>query len=89
MLACADEINALLRESILLICSEGGEFSFGPSSSDAFYERFSWLDAFSKLYLQSDDLKTRLEKFIDYVKANRENGGFLNTARETVPAEPL
>jgi len=72
MLAFADEINALLQKSRLLISSEGGGYTFGPAPADNFYERYSWLDGEPLLYATGDDLKTRLEKFSENAVSNRE-----------------
>ncbi len=66
MVAFADEVNALLEKSTLLLSSEGGTFSFGPASAAQFYERYAWLDETPQLYAQGDDLKTRLEKYSAY-----------------------
>lgn len=63
MIAFADEVNALLDKSALLISSNGGDFSFGSSSAEPFFERFSWLDDYEKFFLEEDDLETRLNKF--------------------------
>ncbi|KGK88969.1 hypothetical protein DP73_11780 [Desulfosporosinus sp. HMP52] len=48
MIAFAEEVNGLLEKSTLLLSSEGGEYSFGPSSADRFFERYSWLDGMPK-----------------------------------------
>lgn len=45
MAAFAEEINTLLGKSTLLLSSEGGEYSFGPSSADPFFEKYSVLDS--------------------------------------------
>lgn len=71
MLAFADEINALLEKSTLLLSSEGGLYTFGPAPADAFLERYSWLDGEPSLYSADDDLKTRLEKYSAQAIANR------------------
>ena len=72
MIAFAEEVNALLAKSTLLLSSEGGDYSFGPSSADRFLERYSWLDSTpEKLYADGDDLKTRLVKYSEYVVSNR------------------
>lgn len=63
MLTFADEVNALLQKSTLLLSSEGGLYTFGPAPADSFYERYSWLDGDPSLYTADDDLKTRLEKY--------------------------
>ncbi|ODA41917.1 hypothetical protein [Desulfosporosinus sp. BG] len=70
MIAFAEEVNALLGKSTLLLSSEGGEYSFGPSSADRFFERYSWLDATPELYADGDDLKTRLVKYSEYAVSN-------------------
>jgi hypothetical protein len=70
MIAFAEEVNALLGKSTLLLSSEGGEYSFGPSSADRFFERYSWLDGTQELYADGDDLKTRLVKYSDYAVLN-------------------
>ncbi|KUO70194.1 MAG: hypothetical protein APF81_03795 [Desulfosporosinus sp. BRH_c37] len=70
MIAFAEEVNGLLGKSTLLLSSEGGEFSFGPSSADQFFERYSWLDSTPELYAEGDDLKTRLVKYSDYAVSN-------------------
>jgi hypothetical protein len=62
MIAFAEEVNALLAKSTLLLSSEGGEHSFGLSSADRFFERYSWLDWNPELYADGDDFKTRLVK---------------------------
>jgi hypothetical protein len=63
MVAFAEEVNALLGKGTLLLSSEGGEYSFGPSSAEQFFERYSWLDQTPELYADGDDLETRLEKY--------------------------
>ena len=63
-------MNALLGKSTLLLSSEGGDYFFGPSSTDRFFERYSWLDAMSELYADGDDLKTRLVKYSEYAVSN-------------------
>ena len=71
MIAFAEEVNALLAKSTLLLSSEGGEYSFGPSSADRFFERYSWLDDAPELYYaDGDDLKTRLVKYSEYAVSN-------------------
>ncbi|MDR3599677.1 MAG: DUF5301 domain-containing protein [Desulfosporosinus sp.] len=70
MIAFAEEVNALLAKSTLLLSSEGGDYSFGPSSADRFFERYSWLDATPELYADGDDLKTRLVKYSEYAVSN-------------------
>ena len=70
MIAFAEEVNALLGKSTLLLSSDGGEYSFGPSSADRFFERYSWLDATPELYADGDDLKTRLVKYSEYTVSN-------------------
>lgn len=73
MVAFAEEINALLGKSILLMSTEGGEYSFGPSSADQFLESYSWLDAMPELYADNDDLETRINKYSNYAILNRQN----------------
>ncbi|WP_083824248.1 DUF5301 domain-containing protein [Desulfosporosinus sp. OT] len=70
MIAFAKEVNALLGQSTLLLSSEGGEYSFGPSSADRFFERYSWLDDTPVLYAVGDDLKTHLVKYSEYAVSN-------------------
>jgi len=70
MITFAEEVNALLGKSTLLLSSEGGDYSFGPSSADRFFERYSWLDATPELYADGDDLKTRLIKYSEYTVSN-------------------
>ncbi len=65
MLAFAEEVNSLLDKSILLLSSEGGSYTFGPSPTEPFSERYSWLDGYPWLYESNDDLKTRLNKYSD------------------------
>ncbi|MPM48939.1 hypothetical protein SDC9_95666 [bioreactor metagenome] len=71
MVGFADEINSLLEKSTLLVSTDGGAYSFGPSPAVPFYERYSWLDGFPELFENSDDLATRLEKFSGYALSNR------------------
>jgi len=74
MVAFADEVNALLAKSTLLLSSEGGAYSFGPASADGFMEEFSWLDEdpnLESLYSPGDDLQTKLEKYSEYAVSNR------------------
>ena len=71
MVTFAEEVNALLGKSTLLLSSESGEYSFGPSSADQFFERYSWLDETPELYADGDDLETRLVKYSEYVVSNR------------------
>jgi beta-lactamase regulating signal transducer with metallopeptidase domain len=71
MVAFADEINALLAKSTLLLSSEGGAYSFGPSSASEFFEEFSWLNGTPELYAEGDNLQTRLEKFSEHAVSNR------------------
>lgn len=68
MMAFANEINALLEKSILLLSTEGGKYYFGPSSAEQFLETYSWLEDCPELYSESDDLETRLKKYSDYIK---------------------
>lgn len=70
MIAFAEEVNALLGKSTLLLSSESGNYSFGPSSADQFFERYSWLDETPELYADVDDLETRLVKYSEYAVSN-------------------
>lgn len=70
MVAFAEEVNALLRNSTLLLSSEGGNYSFGPSAADQFSERYSWLDETPELYAHGDDLETCLVKYSEYRLSN-------------------
>ncbi len=72
MIAFANEVNELLSKSTLLISSNGGNFSFGPSSAEPFFERFSWLDGYKELFKGGDSLETKLNKFSDYAVSNRK-----------------
>ena len=71
MISFADEVNALLDKSILLMSTEGGDFFFGPSA-EPFYERYSWLDENPELYEDGDDLAIRLKKYSDYAISRRK-----------------
>jgi beta-lactamase regulating signal transducer with metallopeptidase domain len=71
MTGFADEVNALLKSSVLLISSNGGAWSFGPASAEPFYERYSWLDGSPELFSDGDSLETKLEKYSDWAIANR------------------
>jgi len=77
MVAFADEVNALLENSTLLLSSKDGTFSFGPASSAPFLETYSWLEGFPELnlYAEGDKLATRLQKYSDYAAASRAPGG--------------
>lgn len=70
MIAFADEVNELLKKSILLISTEGGEYYFGPAPADPFFERYSWLDMTPELYDGNDDLETKLAKYNQYAMQN-------------------
>lgn len=72
MTAFADEVNDLLGKSTLLISSNGGDFSFGPYSAEPFFERFSWLDKYKKLFEDEDSLESKLNKFSEYAVLNRK-----------------
>lgn len=72
MVYFAETVNTLLGESILLVSSEGGEFAFGPSPAEPFFERYSWLDLLPELYENNDDLETRLYKYSDYAIEKRK-----------------
>ncbi len=90
MIAFADEVNALLNKSILLISSENSAYSFGPSAAEQFFEMYSWLDSYPKLYAGGDDLETRLKKYSDYTVSNRkisEGTVFIATEKEVVSAK--
>ena len=89
MISFADEVNALLSKSILLMSTKDGAYSFGPSA-EPFYERYSWLDEMPKLYAVGDDLEMRLKKYSDYVVSNRrisEGKVFIVTESEVVSAK--
>jgi beta-lactamase regulating signal transducer with metallopeptidase domain len=73
----ADEVNALLKASTLLVSSDGGAWRFGPASAEPFYERYSWLDGTPELFGDSDSLETKLEKYSDWAIKNREPGDLL------------
>jgi hypothetical protein len=90
MLAFAEEVNALLGKSILLMSTEGGNYAFGPSSSEAFFEKYSWLDGMPKLYSDSDDLETRLSRYSEYAVSIRklsEDKTYLVTEAEAALAK--
>jgi len=70
MITFADEVNALLGNSILLVSTDGGDFHFGPSSPEPFFERYSWLDLYPELFEAGDSLETRLNKFNEYAVSN-------------------
>ena len=72
MIAFADEVNELLRMSVLLLSTEGGEYYFGPTVADPFFERYSWLDLTPELYDNNDDLETRLIKYNEYAVSSRK-----------------
>lgn len=89
MISFADEVNALLGKSILLMSTKDGVYSFGPSA-EPFYERYSWLDAMPKLYAVGDDLEMRLKKYSDYAVSNRkisEGKVFIVTESEVISAK--
>jgi beta-lactamase regulating signal transducer with metallopeptidase domain len=89
MISFADEVNALLSKSILLMSTKDGAYSFGPSA-EPFYERYSWLDEMPKLYAVGDGLEMRLKKYSDYVVSNRrisEGKVFIVTESEVVSAK--
>lgn len=73
MAGFAQEVNALLSKSRLLLSSEGGKFSFGLSPADPYFETYSWLDATPQLYGAGDDLKTRLTKYRESVALKAES----------------
>ncbi|HML37772.1 MAG TPA: M56 family metallopeptidase [Bacillota bacterium] len=72
MIDFASEINALLKNSTLLVSSNGGSWSFGPSSAEPFFERYSWMDDNPELYKDGDSLETKLEKYSEYTTSNRK-----------------
>lgn len=72
MIAFADEVNDLLSKSVLLLSTEGGEYHFGPTLAESFFERYSWLDLTPELYDNKDDLETRLLKYNEYAVSNRK-----------------
>ncbi len=72
MIAFADEVNELLEKSVLLLSTEGGEYYFGPTSAEPFFERYSWLDLTPKLYDSNDDLKIKLIKYNEYAVENNK-----------------
>ena len=76
MVAFADEVNALLEKSTLLLSSKDGIFTPGPASSRPFpfLETYSWLDDSPGLYAAGDGLAERLQKYSDYAILNRERG---------------
>lgn len=88
MVAFADEVNTLLGKSILLISSEGGNFYFGLSSAEPFFELYSWLDDMSELYRNGDSLESRLKKYSEYAIFNFSDEGqaFQITAYEFAKA---
>jgi hypothetical protein len=76
MVDFADEINALLKKSTLLLSSNEGSWSFGPSSAEPFFEVYSWLNDPGLydlgLYKKGDSLETKLEKYSAYTISNRK-----------------
>jgi len=70
MVAFADEVNALIEKSILLLNTDGGDFHFGPSTAEVFFERYSWLDNYPELFKDGDSLETRLNKYSEYAVSN-------------------
>ncbi len=72
MIAFAEEVNKLLDSSTLLMSTEGGHYTFGPSSSEDFFERYSWLDSVPKLYSDNDSLETCLSIYSDYALSARK-----------------
>ncbi len=90
MVAFAEEVNALLGKSTLLISVNGGTYSFGPSSAEPFYERYSWLGDYPKHYASGDSLETRLEKYSDDAVSNRkisEDSTYIVTGSEVASAK--
>lgn len=84
MIAYADEINDLLGESVLLMSTEGGVYSFGPASAESFFERYSWLDGSPALFNHADSLETKLEKYSNWVVKNRRLSDLLYNANFTI-----
>ncbi|MGI6066792.1 MAG: M56 family metallopeptidase [Bacillota bacterium] len=74
MIEFADEVNALLGKSDLLISSTDGDFNFGLYSAEPFFERFSWLDVdeYKKLFEDGDSIESKLNKFSEYAISNRK-----------------
>lgn len=74
MVAFADEVNALLKNSVLLFSTDWnvvGEPRFGPLPGEQFLETYDFLDDFDEdIYAKGDDLATRLQKFSDYMMAS-------------------
>jgi len=70
MVSFANEVNELLGKSILLLSSDGGNFHFGPSSAEPFFESYSWLDGFPDLYGPGDSLENKLNKFRNFILSN-------------------
>jgi beta-lactamase regulating signal transducer with metallopeptidase domain len=90
MVTFAEEVNALLGKSTLLVSTDGGTYSFGLSSAEPFFERYSWLDDYPKLYTSGDNLETCLEKYSDYAISNRkisEDSTYTVTDREVASAK--
>lgn len=81
MVDFADEVNTLLKQSRLLISSDGGDWNFGPSSAEPFFERYSWLDDNPELYNDGDSLETKLNKFSDHAIFNRNLSDTMNAGR--------
>ncbi len=63
----AGAVNDLLKSSVLLASSHGGEYHFGPSPADAFFERYFWLDELVPETLPGNDLTSRLHRFNDLI----------------------
>jgi hypothetical protein len=72
MVDFADEVNAILKKSTLLVSSDGGYWSFGPSPAEPFFERYSWLDGFPELFKAGDSLETKLNKYSEHAISNRK-----------------
>ncbi len=72
MVDFADEVNALLKKSTLLVSSDGGYWSFGPSPAEPFFEKYSWLDGFPELFKAGDSLETKLNKYSEHAVSNRK-----------------
>lgn len=71
IVAFADEINALLKNSVLLFSTDRGVVGTqpvtGPIPGEQFLETYSFLEAYGEeLFAEGDDLATRLQTFSDY-----------------------
>lgn len=74
MVEFADEINALLKNSVLLFSTDWnvvGDPRFGPLPGEQFLETYDFLDDFDEdIYAKGDDLATRLQKLSDHMMAS-------------------